>query len=370
MRFRSTTLTRVVIALTVSGLICHPLAACTGITLRAKDGAVVFGRTLEWGSFDLKSRLVIVPRGFEYKSYLENGQIGKTWKTVYGAVGLDVVEKDLIQDGMNEKGLAVNVFYHPGFAEYAKFDAEKVDNTLGSLDLCQFLLTTCATVEEARQAAAAVNVVGVLEPAIGIPAPIHLMVTEPGGKAAVIEFNQGETKFHDATLGVITNAPNYDWHVTNLRNYVNLSPVALPDRKIEDLNFAPLGGGSGMIGLPGDYTPPSRFVRAVAFARTARPTDTGTETMYELFRILDGFNLPLGAAEGEGAVTPIDMRSSTIWTTAYDTKNLVMQYHTMHNRRVRQVDLKKINFTGSKQLIRIPLDKNKSQDIEDVTPKQ
>jgi choloylglycine hydrolase len=345
------------------------LFACTGITLRAKDGAVVFGRTLEWGSFDLKSRLVIVPRGYEYNSHLESGQTGKSWKTIYGAVGLDVVEKDYLADGMNEKGLCVNVFYHPGYAEYAKFDPTKADNTLGSLDLCQYLLTTCATADEAKKAVAAVNVVGVLEPAIGIPAPIHLIVTEPSGKAFVIEFTNGETVLHDAPLGVITNSPTYDWHVTNLKNYVNLSAVALPAKRIEDMNFAPLGGGSGMIGLPGDYTPPSRFVRAVAFAKSARPTETGDETMYELFRILDSFNVPLGAAEGEESKTNLKgLRSSTCWTTAYDTKNLVMQYHTQHNRRVRQVDLKKIDFGKGKDLLHLPLDKDQRQDIDDVTP--
>ena len=133
----------------------------------------------------------------------------------------------------------------------------------------------------------------------------------------------------------------------------------------------PLGGGTGMIGLPGDYTPPSRFVRAVAFAKSARPTATGAETIYETFRILDSFNVPLGAAEGEESKTKTEgMRSSTIWTTAYDTKNLVMQYHTMHNRRVRQVDLKKVDFSGSKELIRTPLDRDKVQDIEDMTPRQ
>ena len=61
------------------------------------------------------------------------------------------------------------------------------------------------------------------------------------------------------------------------------------------------------------------------------------------------------------------MRSSTIWTTGYDTKNLVMQYHTQHNRRVRQVDLKKIDF-GAEQVVRLSLDREKKQDIEDVTP--
>ena len=125
-----------------------------------------------------------------------------------------------------------------------------------------------------------------------------------------------------------------------------------------------------MIGLPGDNTPPSRFIRAVAATQTARPTATGDETIYELFRILDNFNIPLGAAEGSGEAKTAGMRSSTIWTTGYDTKNRVLYYHTQNNRRVRMVDLKKIDFSKTSELVRLPLDKQKSQDIEDVTPRK
>jgi choloylglycine hydrolase len=357
-------------AVAICLLLANAATACTGLTLKAQDGAVVFGRTLEWGSFDLYSRVVIVPRGREFKALTPDGNSGHSWTATYGAVGLDAVEKDFIVDGMNEKGLSVNVFYHPGYAEYPAYEPARASQTLGSLDVAQYLLTTTTTVEEARKAIAAVRVVGVVEPAIGIAPPIHLLVTEPSGKAIVIEFVKGEVQVYDAPLGVITNSPTYDWHVTNLRNYINLSPVALPSKKIEDLNFAPLGGGSGMIGLPGDFTPPSRFVRAVAFAKTARPTPNGQETMYEMFRILDNFNVPLGAAEGEGASKTQGLRSSTLWTTAYDTKNLVMQYHTMHNRRVRQIDLKKIDFATLKDVVRMPLDQDKSQDILDVTPRK
>jgi choloylglycine hydrolase len=347
-----------------------PTQACTGITLRSKDGAVIFGRTMEWGSFDLHSRLVIVPRGHEYKSELPEGKQGLSWKTKYGVVGVDVVNKDLLADGMNEKGLCVNVLYHPGYAEYAAFDPAQSATTLGSLDVCQYLLTTCTTTEEVSAALAKVRIIGVVEPAIGIAPPIHLMVTEPGGKAIVIEFRAGEVKIHEAPLGTITNAPNYDWHMTNLRNHVNLSAIALPTKKIEDLNFYPLGGGSGMIGLPGDNTPPSRFVRAVAFTQTARPTADGDETIYELFRILDNFNVPLGSAEGTGEAKTRGMRSSTLWTTAYDTKNKVLYYHTQHNRRVRKVDLNEIDFDASGKLMQLPLDKEKAQNIEDVTPRK
>jgi choloylglycine hydrolase len=353
----------------VGAMITDITEACTGITLRSTDGAVVFGRTLEWGSFDLGSRLVVVPRGHTYTAGLNDGVKGHTWKARHGAVGIDGVGKDILLDGMNEKGLSVNVFYHPGYASYPPFDPARAATTIGPLDVCQFLLTTCSSIAEIRTALAEVTVVGVMEESIGIEAPVHLIATEPGGKAVVIEFTDGEVKIHDASLGVITNAPNYDWHTTNLRNYLNLSAVAIPSKRLEDMNFAPLGGGSGMIGLPGDFTPPSRFIRAVAFSHTARPTGTGAETFYEVFRILDNFNVPLGAAEGEDDKENTEgMRSATIWTTAYDTRNRVMQYHTQHNRRVRQVDFERIDFSRGTDLRRFPLDPGKAQDILDVTP--
>jgi choloylglycine hydrolase len=270
---------------------------------------------------------------------------------------------------MNEKGLSVNAFFHPGVAEYPKANPDSMADSIGPLDVVQYLLTTSANVEEAKVALSRVTVVSVTEPAIGIAPPLHFMVIEPSGKAIVIEFANQEVQIFDSPLGVITNAPEYDWHVTNLRNYINLSPVALPSKKIEDLDFTPLGAGSGMIGLPGDFTPSSRFVRAVAFTQTARPTDSGRETMYEALRILDNFNVPLEVAKGEGDTAPEDMRSATLWSTAYDTKNLIMQYHTMHNRRVRQVDLKNIDFSSGNKLVHVPLDKAKEQDIQDVTPR-
>ena len=344
--------------------------ACTGITLKAADGAVIQGRTMEWGSFDIKSRVIIIPRGYTFTSHTPDGKSGITWKTKYGVVGLDAVDKDMVVDGMNEKGLTVGLFYHPGFAEYLKYDPAKAAESMGPTDVGQYLLSTCATVDEVRSAIAKIRVVAVVEPALGFPPPVHFLATEPSGKAVVIEYLKGELKIFDAPLGVITNAPSYEWHETNLRNYVNLSPVALPGKKIEDLDFKPLGGGSGMIGLPGDFTPPSRFVRAVAFSKSARPTKTGDETVYELFRILDNFNVPLGAAEGSGNDATEGLRSSTAWTSGYNTKSKIMYYHTQHNRRVRMVDLNKIDFSASGRLVRMPIDKEKKQDIEDITPQK
>ena len=358
----------IAVMLTCAAMFAIPSQACTGITLKALDGSVVYGRTMEWGAFDLLSRVVIIPRGHSFTGQTPEQKPGKTWKGTYGLVGLDAVEKDIIADGMNERGLTVGLFYHPGFAEYAAYDPARALDSISPLDVGQFILSQCATVDEARNVMAKIRVVPVVEPAIGIAPPLHYFVTEPGGEAIVIEFLRGEIKIFESPLGVLTNAPSYDWHETNLRNYINLSPVALPGKKIGELDFKPLGGGSGMIGLPGDNTPPSRFIRAVAATQTARPTPTGDETVYELFRILDNFNLPLGAAEGSGEEMTKGMRSSTIWTTGYDTKNLIMYYHTQNNRRVRMIDLKKVDFSIVRGAVKLPLDKQKSQDIEDITP--
>lgn len=343
--------------------------ACTGIRLVAQDGSVTYGRTMEWGAFDLNSRVAIIPRGFEFTGTTPEGLNGKTWTTKFGVVAMDLIEKDYLADGMNEVGLSGGMFYHPGYATYPDYDPAQADNTITALDLLSFILTQYATVEEVKSGLSDLNVVGVVQEEIGIPVFAHWMITEASGKSVVIEYEDGEIRFFDNPLGVITNAPEFDWHMTNLRNYLNLSAVALPDKNLEDMDFSPLGGGSGMIGLPGDYTPPSRFVRAVAWSQTARPVPDSTEQVYEHFRILDNFNVPLGAAEGSDVAADLlkGMRSSTIWTAVWDQAEMAVYFHTQHSRRVRKVSMQGMDFSGD-AIRHIPLDREKTQDILDLTP--
>jgi choloylglycine hydrolase len=94
----------------LSVLAARDLAACTGITLKAKDGAVVYGRTMEWGSFDLNSQVVIYPRGYKFTAHTPDKKPGLAWQGPYGFVGLDGLNAEVTLDGMNEKGLAVGGF--------------------------------------------------------------------------------------------------------------------------------------------------------------------------------------------------------------------------------------------------------------------
>lgn len=359
------------LAALIFGLHLNSATACTSLALQAEDGAIVYGRTMEWGAFDLNSRVSIMPRGYTFTSHTPDGKPGHKWKTKFGVVGLDALEKDVITDGINQKGLVVGVLFFPGFAEFQPYDPAQAKISVSNMELANYILSKFATVDEVREGLKKVKVVSVEEPALGGAVPIHFTVIEPGGNAIVIQYMKGQLHIFDNPLRVLTNSPPFDWHMTNIRNYINLSAIAWPAKKLENIDFAPIGAGTGFLGLPGDFTPPSRFIRAVAFTQTARKLSDGDEAVYEVLRIMDNFNLPLGAAEGsdQNADPKLleGMRSSTIWTSAADTKNLNFYYHTQHNRKLRMVPLKKIDFSG-KKIIRIPLDNKKKQEIEVVMP--
>jgi choloylglycine hydrolase len=100
-----------------------------------------------------------------------------------------------------------------------------------------------------------------IEKEFGTPLPLHHIVSDATGASIVIEYMDGQLSVTDNKVGAMTNSPGYDWHLLNLRNYANLQPQAAAPRTIDGVSLAPFEAGSGMLGLPGDFTPPSRFVR-------------------------------------------------------------------------------------------------------------
>ena len=348
------------------GLSLSSASACTGIRMIAEDKGVVYGRTMEFGEFDLQSRVSIIPRGYSFRGQTPDGINGKKWKAKYGAVGVDMFNKPILTDGMNEKGLTVGFFNDPGFTNYQSYEKKTADISIAPSDVVNYILTQFKTLEEVREGMANVRVVPVVYEETGAAYFGHWMVTTPDGKSLVIEYIDGKVKFYDNKIGVMTNAPTFDWHMINLRNYINLSGTAYPAKEMNGMEFKPLGLQSGMLGLPGDFTPPSRFVRAVAWTQTARKCANARELIYEHFRILDNFNLP---PEDTKSKSKIKLRGSTVWTTGYDLNDRVFYYHTVNNRRIRKVDLKRIDFSTNSDVVRtIPLDKTKSEDVEDITP--
>jgi choloylglycine hydrolase len=155
----------------------------------------------------------------------------------------------------------------------------------------------------------------------------------------VIEPLDKSLKIYDNPLGVVTNAPTFDWHMTNLRNYVNLTVDNVPPIDLGGIKLAQFGQGSGLRGLPGDFTPPSRFVRAVAFSQSALPSDTAAQAVLQVFHILNNFDIPYGAVRDlEGGRIHAE---STTWTSASDLKNLRWYFRTYGDQSIHSVDVAK-----------------------------
>jgi choloylglycine hydrolase len=343
--------------------------ACTGITLKSKDGGIVVARTVEWALNDAQhNKILVVPRNKSFRAQTPAGINGKSWTGRYGFITLTAYGQPYGPDGMNEAGLYVGVYYLPGFAEYAVYDSSQADQSMSVGDLMQWMLSSFESVDDVLVNLSKVKVVSVENKDFGgADLPFHFKIADPSGNSRVVEIvNKGEVKVYEPYLGVITNSPTYDWHIINQRNYLGLSTTPKASKSFGNYDLFPLGGGSGLLGMPGDFSPPSRFVRAAAFTASCRPLSTSTDAVFESFRILDNFNIPLGA-QVSAEKLPSDIVSATQLTSSCDLKQKVYYYHTMWNREIRKIDLNLIDFSKIKEQI-LDDDLTKQNVVKDITP--
>lgn len=271
---------------------------CTSLTVKAVDGSVAVARTMEFPNL-MQAKLSIMPRGTPGASLSPNGP-GHTWTSTHGFVGVDGFdEPQKLSDGLNEQGLWCGLLYMPGFCEFQPADGVAADRCVVATDLVALLLGTCATVDEVRSLMAEIVVWPSVFVPMGFPPPLHLVVHDAAGGSIVVEWVDGKQVIFDNPLGVATNSPYFDWHMTNIRNYINLQSVNATSHTIDGVEIAPMGQGSGMLGLPGDSSPRSRFVRAVAYTSSLRPVPGITEAKRAAQHCINQFDLPWGMVRGD-----------------------------------------------------------------------
>lgn len=343
--------------------------ACTAFQLQSLDTSWIYFRSMEFG-FPFNSQAIIVPHGTEFTGTTPDGtQDGLKWAAKYGFVGLNGdIAPNLVTDGMNEKGLVIGVLYLPGYGKYLPPDAAKKVRTIGSWEVANYLLSTCATVEEVKAALEQEKayVAQQVFPQFKQPLPVHYYIADASGAVLIAEFVNGKLHLHEDPIGILTNSPPFDWQTINLMNFVNLSPVNVPQVALKDFKIENYGQGSGLLGLPGDFTPPSRFVRATVFSQSAVPQKTALATVNEGFHILNTFDIFNGAIREraasqpsahtpEGAVaSPSDI---TEWAVAHDRTNLRTYVRTYEGLGIQMIDLKKIDFSKP-GILQVELDRN------------
>lgn len=312
--------------------------ACTGISLFAKDGGYVQARTIEWGDSYLPSEYVIIPRNLEQISYTPTGINGLKFQSKYGVVGLAIIQKEFIAEGLNEVGLSAGLFYFPHYGKYPEYDPQQNNQTLSDLQFVSWILSRFSTINEVIEATKQIRITSLDKQG----STVHWRIGEASGRQVVLEFINGIPHFYENKIGVLTNAPDFPWHITNLNNYVNLFPGNAPTQKIGDITIFPFGAGSGFLGIPGDVTPPSRFVRIAFYKATAPQLKTSEETIFQSFHILNNFDIPIGVEHPIGKAPNIP--SATQWTSAIDLTQKKLYYKTSYNNNIRCINLNNIDF--------------------------
>ena len=341
-------------------------SACTTFRIHSKDGAILIGRSMELG-MPLQSAVMLVPRGFSLSATRPDQKPGTTWVAKYGFAGMNTLGVDISTDGLNEAGLSVGTLYIPGFVQYQPFPSAAGAPAVSNLELSNWLLSNFATVGEVRAALPKITVYDVTIAPAG-PQPLHWAIFDAQGGAIVVEYVGGKLQIHDNPIGTLTNSPNFEWHQTNLSNFVNLTNQNVDPLKLGTVKIQPLSQGSGMLGIPGDYTGPSRFVRATGLAWSTVPPATATEGANAAFHVLNAVDIPIGAVAqrmpGKDGAAPTLAFEQTQWATVHDLANRILYFRTYGNLVIRKVDLKKIDFTG-KTILHIPMPTE--MQTEDVT---
>lgn len=272
---------------------------------------MIAGRTMEW-FYDMQWQVVSMPKGTPYQMTAPQalGLPMISEQTRYGIVGVStgIIPGTVFLEGQNTAGLGMSGNFLPSFTEYQKVTRE--DKAYVSiLDFGTWALGSFATVTELKAALPSVKVWYDSSLKTGpTPPTLHFVFNDRSGKGIVVEFVDGQMQIHDNKAHVLTNAPTYQWQLTNLRNYINISTTINANVTMGGVDLTALGSGGNTMALRADYSPPSRFARS-AFLRWNSPQPSNaSEAIQQIAHILNNVDIPKGVA---GETTS----KETVWDT-------------------------------------------------------
>ncbi|MBQ8768899.1 MAG: choloylglycine hydrolase [Oscillospiraceae bacterium] len=313
---------------------------CTAITYKTKD--FYFGRTLDY-EFSYGEQITVTPRNFPLAFR------GKGMLTHHHAIiGMAHVAQNypLYYDAVNEKGLSIAGLNFVGNAEY-RHRTDGKDN-IAAFEFIPWILAQCATVAEAKQLLQQINLTGYAFSDQLPPAQLHWMIADRD-EAITVESTADGLHIHPNPVGVLTNNPPFEQQLLQLRNYMQLSASEPENRFCKQLDLQPYSRGMGAMGLPGDLSSQSRFIRA-AFTKLNSVCD-GSElgSVSQFFHILDA------AAQTRGCCRLDDGKYEiTIYSSCCNADKGIYYYTTYDNRQISAVDMHQENLNRA-NLILFPL---------------
>ena len=314
---------------------------CTAATYKTKD--FYFGRTLDY-EISYGDQVVITPRNYPF-DLRNGGQI----KSHYAMIGMACVMQDypLYYDAVNEKGLGIAGLNFVGNAHYNK-PVEGKDN-ITQFELIPWLLGSCASVQEARQALEHLNLIDTPF-ADNLPlAQLHWMIADKT-ECITVESVADGLKVYENPVGVMTNNPPFPYQMFNLNNYMHLSVENRENTFSDALELNQYSRGMGGMGLPGDLSSQSRFVRVAFVKMNSLSGDSEEESVSQFFHILGSVDQQRGCCKlGE------DKYEITLYTSCCNTERGIYYYNTYDNHQISAVDLHREDLDSEKLIAYAPV---------------
>lgn len=316
---------------------------CTAITYKTKD--FYFGRTLDY-EYSYKEEITITPRN--YKFYFKNESIITNH---YAIIGMAYVAENypLYYDAINEKGLGMAGLNFVGNAYYNESIQGK-DN-IAQFEFIPWILSQCSTANEARKLIQKINILNIPFSSQLPLAKLHWLISDENESLTVEAVKEG-IKIYNNPVGVLTNNPPFDKQLFALNNYINLSNESPKNKFADGLELQQYSRGMGAIGLPGDLSSQSRFVRASFVKMNSVSGESENESVSQFFHILNSVEQQRGCCKlGDGKY------EITIYTSCCNATKGIYYYTTYDNHQINAVDMNREDLDGE-EIIRYSLVKD------------
>lgn len=305
---------------------------CTAITMFSEH--FLFGRNLDWKDL-CGGSVVICPRNFPFE--FNNG---KKLQNHYAIIGVAAFQDGypLYFDGTNEVGLSIAGLNFPNHAYYHPFKEGR--NNLAPYELIPWLLSICRDLEEARCALGNINLWA--KPfSEELPlTPLHWLIADKTS-SIVLESTREGLQIYENPFGVLTNSPPFSYHATHIAQYMGLSCKNPINHFSEKLPLTPYSFGMGSIGLPGDPSSPSRFVRAAFTKWNSPPCTNVPDAICQFFHVLTAVMQPKGITQFEDGSYEF-----TVYSSCCDATEGIYYYKTYHGQSIHAVDLHRTDLFG------------------------
>ncbi len=308
---------------------------CTAVTYKTKDH--YFGRNLDY-EYGFQEAVTITPRNYTF-----HFRRLPPMERHYAMIGMATVSRGypLYFDATNEHGLSMAGLSFPHSSKYMPEMVGKYN--IAAFELIPWVLGECKVVSDARTKLQKANITDISFSPEYPTSPLHWIIAD-GTEAITLEQTADGLQIYDNPLGVLTNEPPFPWHMTNLGNYLHLSPEEGKNRFAPELPLMPFSRGMGSMGLPGDLSSPSRFIKASFTKMNSVSKDAESASISQVFHILGS------VAQQQGCVKVGHLYEKTIYTSCCNTSKGIYYYTTYENSQITGVRLHGADLEGDTPL--------------------